>query len=397
MADTSRCDIQFTEPTRRFTVETKKFERQYNQLYLSRLHIMRKAVKLQAENRWGTDLPLFDKIIESENHEDDRDCILVGTLYKELSLRGSVLEEFKNNNGMSGAVESTSNIASDSDSLVLEDESGRVSLGGKIMQHIGELVTGIVFAVRGIVNESGVFHANDWTFYFDRVEKAAEVPVPPVATESETQKYVMILSGLSVGNETQRSVEHGLAIQLLSDFVSGRSALSGCLTGTSSIVDIGKLPGLIGRIIIAGDSIASPGSAVATRDRQSTAKSQVQQSETSRELDVILSQFLTSCPVDILPGASDPSSLLLPQQPLHRCILPMAARFSTLTRVTNPFEGAYDGVTFLGHSGQPVSDIARQTHHIPAAGDGVFGEDRLNILCNTLQWGHIAPTCPGKL
>jgi hypothetical protein len=28
--------------------------------------------------------------------------------------------------------------------------------------------------------------------------------------------------------------------------------------------------------------------------------------------------------------------------------------------VTNPYEAAFDGVAVLGHSGQPVSDIARQ-------------------------------------
>jgi hypothetical protein len=28
--------------------------------------------------------------------------------------------------------------------------------------------------------------------------------------------------------------------------------------------------------------------------------------------------------------------------------------------VTNPYEASFDGVTVLGHSGQPVTDIARQ-------------------------------------
>lgn len=36
--------------------------------------------------------------------------------------------------------------------------------------------------------------------------------------------------------------------------------------------------------------------------------------------------------------------------------------------MTNPYEAAFDGVAVLGHSGQPVSDIARQrTDCLPSA------------------------------
>lgn len=34
------------------------------------------------------------------------------------------------------------------------------------------------------------------------------------------------------------------------------------------------------------------------------------------QLDILLGQLLTVCPVDILPGAIDPSNLTLPQQVL---------------------------------------------------------------------------------
>jgi DNA polymerase II small subunit/DNA polymerase delta subunit B len=47
-------------------------------------------------------------------------------------------------------------------------------------------------------------------------------------------------------------------------------------------------------------------------------------------------------------------------QPLHPCLFPQSSRFSSFSRVTNPYEASFDGVTVLGHSGQPVTDIARQ-------------------------------------
>jgi len=71
-------------------------------------------------------------------------------------------------------------------------------------------------------------------------------------------------------------------------------------------------------------------------------------------------------------------------QPLHPCLFPQSSRFSTFSRVTNPFEGVYDGVCVLGHSGQPVSDIARQRQEQALKKDNDAGEcvfERVMKLC----------------
>ena len=146
-------------------------------------------------------------------------------------------------------------------------------------------------------------------------------------------------------------------------------------------------------------------------------------------------------------------------QPLHPCLFPQSCRFSTFSRVTNPYQARLDGVLVLGQSGQPVSDIARQRLDVvsavscdsaaissaadvsrplnkgsngahedalecssassaSSAGDGEMaveqetlsattatpvaaplrgsGEHSLDILQDTLTWGHICPTCPGE-
>jgi hypothetical protein len=81
------------------------------------------------------------------------------------------------------------------------------------------------------------------------------------------------------------------------------------------------------------------------------------------KLDIWLSQWLSSCPVDILPGVCDPANIALPQQPFHPCLFSHAARFSSLERVTNPYQCQLDhSVNILGHSGQPIQDIARLTY-----------------------------------
>jgi len=72
-----------------------------------------------------------------------------------------------------------------------------------------------------------------------------------------------------------------------------------------------------------------------------------------------LTELAAAVPVDVMPGAGDPANYSLPQQPLHRCMFPGAAGFSTLERATNPHEFELDGVCFLGTSGQNVDDVYR--------------------------------------
>lgn len=45
-----------------------------------------------------------------------------------------------------------------------------------------------------------------------------------------------------------------------------------------------------------------------------------------------------------MPGEYDPGNFTLPQQSLHKCMFPQAARYPTLQCGTNPYAGTVDGV-----------------------------------------------------
>ena len=65
-------------------------------------------------------------------------------------------------------------------------------------------------------------------------------------------------------------------------------------------------------------------------------------------LIIIISYYTSLCfqscvPVDVMPGEFDPTNQFLPQQPLHRCMLPSAFSYSTVQSVTNPYEADVDG------------------------------------------------------
>ncbi|CAG2057084.1 unnamed protein product [Timema podura] len=64
-----------------------------------------------------------------------------------------------------------------------------------------------------------------------------------------------------------------------------------------------------------------------------------------------------------------------------------AARYKTLHGVSNPYQCDVGGRRFLGTSGQPLDDIARYSKL----------EDPLEILEQTLEWGHLSPTSPDTL
>ena len=74
--------------------QKKEYIKQFSNLYNLRLTTMRPLIKVEATRVWGNDAKVLDKIIESEaNTEEDgttEDCVIIGTLYKEMKLRTSV-------------------------------------------------------------------------------------------------------------------------------------------------------------------------------------------------------------------------------------------------------------------------------------------------------------------
>ena len=311
--------------------------------------------------------------------------------------------------------------------MILEDESGRVSLDGEIVAQLGQLVTGIMVAVRGSLSNDGKFHVSELL----SLGLAGQNPVKPPRPSSSARamvvpnpqsKFVMLVSGLGIGGGNARAT---LQTQLLVDFLCGR------LGGANDAA----LASRVGRVIVCGNSVLSqeklhgaagkePQSWSVAATKASVAKQAQDNIAPVRELDALLAQGLMTVPIDLMPGSDDPGVFTMPQQPLHPCLLPQATRFSSLSLVSNPYQiSAEGGIVLTGHSGAPVADIARQTSYLPE--DGCEGggmqvdpsaeateEDteaaiktkveratkhHLQILLNTLRWGHLAPTAPDSL
>ena len=96
----------------RFIISNKNYGHQFNHIYSMRSIQMKDVLMGLARKRWGDQIQIANKIIDSEANALGAECALVGVLYKEMSMRSSVLDEFKEHNGISGTTQPVHNFSS---------------------------------------------------------------------------------------------------------------------------------------------------------------------------------------------------------------------------------------------------------------------------------------------
>ncbi|XP_075108541.1 DNA polymerase delta small subunit isoform X5 [Nicotiana tabacum] len=330
---------------------------QYSQIYYARLHLMRTLLYSLLPN-WKPHLPVCTVL----GLEEGKECIIVGTLYKHMKLKPSVLDEYSKERSAAPLVQ-RHNFTHPDDNLVLEDESGRVKLSGSVLLP-STYVTGMIAALHGKETSAGDF----------LVEDVLEAGLPqqierPIDLGED--KYVVFVSGLSVG----RSSSNPLQFQLFVDHI----------TGHLGDVKEQNIAAQIVQVVIAGNSVEVPHGLLNGQNLGS--KDQSRLFEPIKELDILLTQIAASIPLDIVPGSSDPANFALPQQPLHRCLFPGSSAYNTFRSCTNPHCFELDNIRFLGTSGQNIDDLGKYSE----------ANSSIEFMERTLRWRHLAPTAPNTL
>ncbi|KAE9465942.1 hypothetical protein C3L33_02104, partial [Rhododendron williamsianum] len=416
---------------------------QYSQIYFARLHLMRTLLYSLLPN-WKPHLPglpvvwmpmgidsyaelCFCTVCTVLGLEEGKECIVVGTLYKHMKLKSTILDEYSKERSAAPLVKPHNFIHPD-DHLILEDESGRVKLRGNVLLP-SVYVTGMhnellisYHSKVGNISQDGVFadllcglphsahqlkrfstvdmqktigdvlNSNIHTFYTIAVngivvalhgketgagdfwvEEILEAGLPeqielPLKSED---KYVVFVSGLSVGSSTSNPLQ----FQLLVDHITGYLGDEKEQSIAAQIV----------QVVIAGNSVEIPGGLLNGQNLAS--KDQSKMSEPVKELDILLTQIAAGVPLDIMSGPNDPANFALPQQPLHRCLFPGSSAYNTFKSCTNPHSFELDNIRFLGTSGQNIDDLEKYSE----------AKDKLDFMERTLRWRHIAPTAPNTL
>ncbi|XP_049809952.1 DNA polymerase delta subunit 2 [Schistocerca nitens] len=359
----SRKECDYKNLSDRFTYKAKDFSKQFAHIYAVRLVQMRCIIEKPVRQKWGHSVPIR-KLFQLKPDEEES-CVVIGTLFKHQELKPSILREISDELQLVPQPSRT-NYVSEDDELILEDELQRIRLIGSISPHY--VVTGVVCAVLGHESEDGKFLVEDycWPGLASSVER-------PLSSTPAEKRFLVIVSGLGLSTASDECL---LALQLFVDWLGGLLGDTGEQQRVASAV----------RVIIAGNSI---------RDRNpppvhhltSTSRSVVDAVAATRLFDDFLVQLTSSIEVDLMPGEFDPANVMIPQQPMHYCMLPQASSYQSLHGVPNPYECELGGRRILGTSGQPVHDITRYSRL----------EDPLTILEQTLEWAHLAPTCPDTL
>ncbi|KAF9110706.1 hypothetical protein BGX27_005991 [Mortierella sp. AM989] len=350
-----------------FIVKLRDYRLQYAHLYFMRLMLMRPNVLKQAELKWGSLNPTpthAEKVLDVQQGEIS---YIVGTVYMDMKLKPNILQDITKDHWIA-AQPDRPKYTGDDDSIYLEDESGRVKLTGpKVSSDI--FVTGVIMGVLGSEDINGDFKVVDVCYTVNPPQEQINL-----METDEGDKYVAFVSGLGIGSSEFKPLE----LDLLAEYLTGEIGCTKEQTNSASIV----------RVIIAGNSIVTPD---IVEDDTKAKKYGYDRSLFVTEPTTILNNFLqelcTSVAVDIMPGESDPSSVTMPQQPIHPALLRSARDYSTFQSVTNPYWSCIDSVTILGTSGQTIDDIYKYAK----------SENRLEMACKTLIWGHMAPTAPDTL
>ncbi|KAG8993841.1 hypothetical protein FRB90_000586 [Tulasnella sp. 427] len=324
--------------------KTQTYSHQYSSIYFLRLHELKKAVSQVARAKW-TNAPggpqHVPRVLEIKKGNL---CYVIGTVYMDMRMKPSILDDIAKDE-FNLAAPPSSKYFSDDDSVMLEDESGRVKLVGDVIKNAG-LVTGIIVGALGMETPSGDFEVVDYCFgglppQSSLGTKSDKMDIDGDSGSSSSGEWIALVSGLEIGltKGTAADADHlETSRQLLIEF----------LLGEAGGVEDQSFSSQISRLIILGNSVvpivleeeddiravswlhsvfmAFPAYFHSKRGRamSSSFQKRFNASKTKYDptplynLSSILTEISRALPTHIMPGSSDPTGMSLPQQPLPR-------------------------------------------------------------------------------
>ncbi|KAJ5175278.1 uncharacterized protein N7482_001155 [Penicillium canariense] len=403
----------------------RHYQQQYGDMYFLRLARLKPAVEQVATAAWG-ELTIageharrVDRVLDVRQGEL---CWMTGTVYMDMPLKPNILDDLTKEN-FTSAPPPRRTYADPSDpsatQIMMEDESGRVLLTGNLLSST-QLATGAIIAALGTETSNGEFEVIDIKVpdlarqpqRWERGEAASADSKKDDKEASNGQGKIAFVSGLGITGSSSDT----LALELLTDYLLG-------YTGIDGSEDASKIT----RLIIAGNSLgasvtaeaASAGTDNAAKKKLAPKKygydASAYNSSPITQLDNFLAEILPSIPVTLMPGEQDPANVSLPQQGIHRAMLPRARAYCApppsgdnkeedvgwFDSVTNPWEGDVEGWRLWGCSGQNVDDVLRYLD-FPADDSGPSierddSEARLRIMEAMLRWRCSVPTAPDTI
>lgn len=344
---------------------------------------------------------------DSSQKQQFQECIVIGTIFKRMKLQPNVVRELSQGDFHVKCERYLGHYTSQDDNLVLEDTTESISLIGNIDP--GKFVTGIVVGLLGIAVDGGSqFLVQDICYaepnrqvlyddedddvdddYVDYVGATISQESSKLSDSTNEPIYLMVISCLGFRHDMKKDSHQTRALQSMINFIWG---------GGNYADD--ERSSRVARILVVGDSLLEDrlysqdktdesDENILTKMKQSRQVKQYDKSiRAVNHMDDFFAQLSKTINVDVMPGPSDPSSHLMPQQPFHPCMFPKSCMFPTFNCVTNPYRAIYNrNIEVLATSGQNVDIISK------------FSDltDPIEIMKCHLMWGNSAPSAPDNL
>ena len=378
---------------------SRNYGNQFYNMYLNRLRTLKARVERECLRRWGSDdfrlhgrrVTRKEKVLDIKGSEP---CWCIGTIYCEMKYKPDILREIINDTYGAPVLAKSYADPEGSDEIMLEDESGRVTLVGDYIKTT-PFVTGVVVGLLGMEAEAGTFQVID--ICYPSAIPQREPPAVHSTFDNSGASKVALVSGLNVDTSSPMKI---LSLKLLQEYLMGE------LVDNEEIQQIGKLI-VCGNLIECSFEEANRGKLIKSLE----------------DVSDFLANTLQSISVDLIPGDHDPSDRTLPQQPLNKALFRESLRpyFDDINRrilnlTTNPCTLRINDWNFLVSSGESLEDILKyflpyqqedaqtEQNTDPTSSETIDVElsdismtRRLDLMECMMKWQNIAPTAPDTL
>lgn len=376
-----KCEVKYNN--QKYIIKSYDYDIQYFPYYNSRINQLKPILIECVHKKWGKDSVIMsldqiaDKVKDNDLNKDNESesLVIIGTLFKRMSLQPTILKELSEENQLLAQPVIDNKYISSDDTLWLQDGDENIELFGQI--DIASHCTGICLALKGRDDQNNTgFVVEDICYASNYMDVKIE---RPLLTKDQ---FVAIVSGLGFSKHMNRNSKLTKALNILIDLMNG-----------NELNEKFSQSKLISQLIIAGNCIGiearkqESDSSIDSKIPLWNRKVRAQTIHAVKLLDKFLERLGQTINIDVMPGELDPTTQLLPQQPLHPCLFDKSYNFASIKCVTNPHCAHYNGIHFLGTSGQNIKSIQEYSSL----------EDPIEIMKKTLEWLHIAPTTPDTL
>ena len=322
------------------------------------------------------------------------------------------------------------------DSLYIEDLSGRISILGNYQDFkVEEFISGIPIAIKGKLNQQGIFLFDEFTYYnniivnnlenperennfldvineekgeridfqnFDTDDKSEErkendnsvniFPRQKNIPNNENKNLILFLSNLNLGklSEYTNGIKPSIRT-LLIDFIQNQNNMNNILY---------QLSNRISRIILVGNSLNTFETDI---EKENIFNSLNSKSSIANIYKNILENYLlfnnflniisNYIYIDVMPSMNSYDDLKYPQAPLSELLFTENIpniNLSSLNLVSNPYSfnifipSLNKMKYFIGTSGENINIIKQYSCY----------ENNLDIMKKQIEWGHLCPINP---